>query len=150
MSNQFTLGGDRQIIAEGFDINNKEIANDLITINLESIEDDPTGSVTISSPTKGSDLNLENIVNFKGSLSGDVKNVNLRSPLNSLTFPLGTATINGKNWTFSFKFNTGGQREVIADGLGEDDQVLSSAKVTFDLTSPLDDNRHLHNIIKNL
>lgn len=139
LSYQFTLGGDRLIVAEGFNQDNEEIAEDKITILLESIENDPTGSVTIISPSNDSDLNLEVPINFKGKLSEDVKKVTLRSPFNSRNFPLGTATITDQNWQFSFKFNTGAQREVIADGFSESDQILGSAKVIFNLTSSLSD-----------
>lgn len=139
LSYQFTLGDDRLIVAEGFNQDNEEIAEDQITIFLESIENDPTGSVSITSPSNDSDLDLEDTINFKGKLSENVKKVTLRSPFNSRDFPLGNATITDQNWQFSFKFNTGGQREVIADGFSESDQILGSAKVIFNLTSPLND-----------
>lgn len=73
LSYQFTLGGDRKIVAEGFDRDNNEITEDKITVNLISVEDISTDLVTISSPTNGSDFNLEETVNFTGKLSGDVK-----------------------------------------------------------------------------
>lgn len=135
---QFTLGGERKIVAEGFDLFGNEVADTEITIELDSTEDDPTGSVTISSPTKGSDLDLENSVKFTGTFSENVKKVPLRSPFMGQTFSLGEATLSGNNWTFSFKFNTGGQREVIADGLSSEGEVLGSAKVVLNLTSSLD------------
>lgn len=140
LSTQFTLGGDRKIVAEGFDASGNEIADQEITIELSSIEDDSTGSITITTPVKNSELNLENAVQFKGKLSGDVTKISLRSPFAGKTFPLGDATISDTDWTFSFKFKTGGNREVIADGLDASGVILGSAKVAFNLTSPLDPN----------
>ena len=63
----------------------------------------------------------------------------MRSPFAGKTFPLGDASISGNNWTFSLKFNTGGDRQVIADGINSSGEILASVIVSFNLTSELDD-----------
>ncbi len=139
LSQQFTVGGERKIVAEGFNSSNEEVDEDEVTIVLESIEEDITDLVTITSPQKGANLDLEKSVNFAGTFSRDVTKVSLRSPFAGKTFPLGDASISGNNWTFSLKFNTGGDRQVIADGINSSGEILASVIVSFNLTSELDD-----------
>ncbi len=136
---QFTMGGDRKIVAEGFNNSNEEIAETEITINLSSIDNDVTDLVTITNPQKSTNLDLEDTVDFMGTLSGDVVKVSLRSPFMGKTFPLGDAAINGNDWQFSLKFNTGGNRVVIVDGINSNGETLASASVSFNLSSTFDD-----------
>lgn len=143
LSYQFTMGGERKIVAEGFDASNEEVDEDEVKITLDSIEDDSTSLVTIASPNKGENLDLEKPVNFEGTFSGDITKISLRTPFGGKTFGLGDASISGNNWSLSREFNTGGDRQVVVDGIDSSGKVLASAIVSFNLNSTFDDDDDL-------
>jgi hypothetical protein len=92
-------------------------------------------ALRILSPVDDSELPLANTILFKGRADADVVQVTLETPVGSDTFDLGTVDVAGGAWSFSRRFNTGGHRTVIAEGLDAAGKVIGTAKVQFTLTT---------------
>lgn len=78
--------------------------------------------VTIKSPKAGDQFGLDTSITVSGTAAGGIDTVVLYSPFGGTNFQLARVPVTGGNWTADVKFNTGGQRKIIADGLDADDR----------------------------
>jgi hypothetical protein len=90
-------------------------------------------AVRITSPTNGAVLQISDEVVFKGRADPDIKRVTLETPHGEDVFDLGTVNVTDGTWTFQRKFNTGGERVVIAEALDDEGDIIGSAQVQFTL-----------------
>lgn len=107
-------------------------------------------SVKIAGPANGAQLSLGELVEFEGTASSDIVTISLISPLGASKFLLGKAPVAGGKWSLSYKFNTGGEREIIMSGFDASNNMISSDRLKirlqanedgFDFPEPTDSQR---------
>jgi peptidoglycan hydrolase-like protein with peptidoglycan-binding domain len=140
-SYQFQTAGDRKIVVDGLDANNKVIDNYEVTIHLDPEGNNDVDSVQITSPANNAELDLEFSIVFKGIAQDDkIKSIKLRSPFGDKNFTLGKdIPISDGQWTYSFKFSTGGLRKIVAEGLDAQGKLIDSAAIEINLKSKASD-----------
>lgn len=89
--------------------------------------------VKISTPTNGTFLNLGELVEFKGTADSNIVTISLISLYGNQKFLLGKAPVVGGQWSLSYKFNTGGEREVIASGFDASNNMIASDQIKIQL-----------------
>lgn len=92
-------------------------------------------AVRILSPSDEVEFPLADPLVFRGRADYDVVQVTLETPVDGDTFDLGTVPVTEGVWTFSRRFNTGGKRTVVAEGLDSAGKVIGAATIHFTLTS---------------
>jgi 3D (Asp-Asp-Asp) domain-containing protein len=90
-------------------------------------------SVKITAPTNGTQLNLGELVEFQGTASDSIVTIRLLSPLGTNKFLLGKVPVTDGKWSLSYNFNTGGEREIIASGFDDSDDMVASDEVKIQL-----------------
>ena len=136
-SYQFQTAGDRKIIIDGLNANNKVIDSYEVIINLDPEGNNDVDSVQITSPTNKAELDLESEIVFKGIAEDDkIKSIKLRSPFGDKNFIFGKdIPVNNSQWTYKCKFSTGGLRKIVAEGLDSQGKILDSAAIEINLKS---------------
>lgn len=84
-------------------------------------------SVQILRPSNGDEFNINQSFTIEGTADDGVKSVNVYTPWGGTNWALGTSipVVDGKwSLTVSTGFNTGGQREILAEGNGVNDNSL--------------------------
>lgn len=79
-------------------------------------------AVTIKSPKDGEEFKLNTPITITGTAADGIDSVTLYSPFGGTNYELDRVPVTGGNWTAQIKFNTGGQRKIIADGLDADNR----------------------------
>lgn len=85
-------------------------------------------SIKINSPTKGTKFQLGNTVEFKGTISSDITTVKL---LAENKWPLGEAKVSSGIWEVSAKFNTKGDRRIVAQGFNIAGNLVETTEITI-------------------
>ena len=136
-SYQFQTEGNRKIVIDGLDANNKVIDSYEIIINLDPEGNNDVDSVQVTSPVNNAELDLESSIVFKGIAQDDkIKSIKLRSPFGDKNFTLGKdIPVSEGEWTCSFKFSTGGLRKIVAEGLDAQGKLIDSAAIEINLKS---------------
>lgn len=135
---QFQTGGKRTIIVDGLNATNQVISMAEVTVELFSIEDSNNiGSVRISSPENGAQLDLESTIAFSGVAQDErIVSIKLRSPFGDKNFILGlNIPVNNRQWNYKVKFNTGGLRKIIAEGIDANGNRVDSAEIEVAIKS---------------
>jgi 3D (Asp-Asp-Asp) domain-containing protein len=96
-------------------------------------------SIKITAPNNGILLDLNELVEFEGTASNDIATISLISPFGSQRFLLGKAPVANGQWSLSYKFNTGGEREVIVSGFDASNNMISSDQIKIQLQGDEDD-----------
>jgi len=79
-------------------------------------------AVTITSPSDGEGFSLNTPFTVTGTAASEIDTVILYSPFGGTNFELARVSVTGGNWTAQVRFNTGGQRKIVADGLDADNR----------------------------
>ena len=95
-------------------------------------------SVKIAAPGNGAQLSLSELVEFQGAADEDVVTISLISPLGTNKFLLGKAPVVDGKWSLSYKFNTGGEREIIVSGFDVSNNMISSDQSKIQLQADED------------
>jgi len=75
-------------------------------------------SVKITQPQDGDEFEVDQPFTVAGTAKDEVVNVSLYSPFSSISFPLGAVKVIDGQWSAPVVFNTGGEREIVAEGMG--------------------------------
>lgn len=78
-------------------------------------------------------MNLNDLVEFEGTADGNVTTISLLSPFGNQKFLLGKAPVVNGEWSLSYKFNTGGEREIIVSGFDAANNMISSDQIKIQL-----------------
>lgn len=90
-------------------------------------------SVKILTPGNGTKLNLNDLVKFEGTADDNVTTIAVLSPFGNQKFLLGKASANNGRWSLSYKFNTGGEREIVVSGFDAANNMISSDQIKIQL-----------------
>ena len=92
-------------------------------------------AVSINNPSEGQQLPLSSTIRFDGTVDDDLSSVIISSPFSGEVFELGKATVSSGRWNFNFKFNTGGERTIVADQFDASGKVVGTVSVHITLFS---------------
>jgi murein DD-endopeptidase MepM/ murein hydrolase activator NlpD len=139
-SYQFNTKGERTLIIDGIDAADKIISSTAIKFTLTPNWNNDVGGIRILQPTQGQVLDLELAVDFQGIITDNrIKTVKLLSPFADKRYILGkdaqALTITNGRWQHLYKFNTGGERTIVAEGLDAQGQVIDRAAVQITISS---------------
>ncbi len=81
-------------------------------------------SVNITQPQDGDEFEVDQPFTVAGTAKDEVANVSLYSPFSSISFPLGAVKVIDGQWSVPVVFNTGGEREIVAEGMGAEGNSL--------------------------
>lgn len=139
-SYQFNTKGERTLIIDGIDAADKIISSTVMKFTLTPNWNYDVGELRILQPTQGQVLDLELAVDFQGTVIGNrIKTVKLLSPFADKRHILGkdaqALTITNGHWQHLYKFNTGGERTIVAEGLDAQGQVIDRAAIKITIRS---------------
>ncbi|NET56097.1 MAG: peptidoglycan DD-metalloendopeptidase family protein [Symploca sp. SIO2E6] len=81
-------------------------------------------SVKITQPQEGDEFEVDQPFTVAGTATDEVATVSLYSPFGSTSFPLSTVKVVEGQWSAPVVFSTGGEREIIAEGMGAEGNSL--------------------------
>jgi len=90
----------------------------------EPPDDDIETSVNITQPQDGDEFEVDQAFTVAGTAAEDVATVSLYTPFSSTSFPLGTVKVIDGQWSAPVVFKTGGEREIVAEGMGAEGNSL--------------------------
>ncbi|NER20126.1 MAG: peptidoglycan DD-metalloendopeptidase family protein [Symploca sp. SIO1B1] len=93
----------------------------------EPPDDDIETSVNITQPQDGDEFEVDQAFTVAGTAAEDVATVSLYTPFSSTSFPLGTVKVIDGQWSAPVVFKTGGEREIIAEGMAAEGNSLDFA-----------------------
>lgn len=141
----FNGEGDRTVIAYGLNATNDVVSSAVVKFKLVSSGVDPSGRLAITTPPNASLHDVNAAIAFRGTATGDVINLRIRTPFAGTDVVLGSLTVINGAWAFNYAFNIGGERKLVIDGLDRSGQRLASSATTIILRSPIDPNEPFGN-----
>jgi len=134
----FNGEGDRTVIVYGLNGTNDVVSSAVVKFSLVASGVDPSGRLAITTPPNASLHDVNAAIAFRGTATGDVVNLRIRTPFAGTDVVLGSLTVVNGTWGFNYAFNTGGERKLVIDGLDRSGQRLASSATTIILRSPID------------
>ncbi|MGK7933133.1 MAG: M23 family metallopeptidase [Microcystaceae cyanobacterium] len=147
-SYQFNTAGERTLIIDGIDAADKVISSTSIQFTLSPNWNNEVGRVKILHPTQGQKVDLELAIDFQGEVTDNrINTVKLLSPFADKRYVLGSAAkalplTNGR-WQHLYKFNTGGERTIVAEGLDAQGRVIDRTAIKIMIQSGQTTESHL-------
>lgn len=83
-------------------------------------------SITINSPNNNQEIAVGDEISFTGTANNSITEVELFADDRWL---LGKTQVNNGTWSISYKFNTGGTREIVAKGFNTSNQLVSDDSI---------------------
>ena len=134
---QFNTAGNRKVVINGLDAANAEVDETVIDFVLEDKSIDVVGQLTLAVPVTGSKLDLESVIQIKGTAASTITRVVVRSSLGGNNYSLGSSSVTSDHWSISYKFSRGGVRKVIADGLDASGNRVATVSTEIKLGSTI-------------
>ena len=87
-------------------------------------EEPQEASVNITQPQEGDEFEVDQPFTVAGTATDEVVTVSLYTPFGSTSFPLSTVKVVEGQWSAPVIFKTGGEREIVAEGIGAEGNSL--------------------------
>ncbi|NEP56958.1 MAG: peptidoglycan DD-metalloendopeptidase family protein [Symploca sp. SIO2G7] len=90
----------------------------------EPPSEEPEPSAKITQPQDGDEFEVDQAFTVAGTATDEAATISLYTPFGSTSFPLGTVKVIDGQWSAPVVFKTGGEREIVAEGLGAEGNSL--------------------------